>query len=171
MAIRLNHTIVRVSDKRESAAFLTEILGCRRRRRTDRSRSSSSGDVSLDFAEAVMVRCIRTMRSSWTSRISTTSSVDQKAHLPYWADPFDSIGRDQHRRRRPRRVLGGSNGHMLEIITRPYGSGEGSEASSYVAHYADSRMFRLLPSVPDHPALEEEILSWWEERRTFETAS
>ena len=29
-------------------------------------------------------------------------------------------------------------------------------------------MFRLLPSVPDHPALEEEILSWWEERRTFE---
>ena len=27
MAIRLNHTIVRVSDKRESAAFLTEILG------------------------------------------------------------------------------------------------------------------------------------------------
>ena len=29
-------------------------------------------------------------------------------------------------------------------------------------------MFRLLPSVPDHPALEEEILSWWEERGTFE---
>ncbi len=29
-------------------------------------------------------------------------------------------------------------------------------------------MFRLLPSVPDHPALEEEILSWWEERRIFE---
>ncbi len=30
-------------------------------------------------------------------------------------------------------------------------------------------MFRPLPPVPDHPALEEEILAWWEERGTFET--
>jgi isoleucyl-tRNA synthetase len=29
-------------------------------------------------------------------------------------------------------------------------------------------MFRPLPSVPDHPALEHEILEWWEERRIFE---
>src|ERR671936_1328568 len=29
-------------------------------------------------------------------------------------------------------------------------------------------MFRPLPSVPDHPALEGEILAWWEERRIFE---
>jgi isoleucyl-tRNA synthetase len=29
-------------------------------------------------------------------------------------------------------------------------------------------MFRALPSVPDHPALETEILAWWEERGTFE---
>src|SRR4029450_3431738 len=28
-------------------------------------------------------------------------------------------------------------------------------------------MFRPLPPVPDHPALEQEILSWWEERKTF----
>ena len=30
-----------------------------------------------------------------------------------------------------------------------------------------SRMFRLLPPVPDHPALEEEILPWWDERDVF----
>jgi isoleucyl-tRNA synthetase len=29
-------------------------------------------------------------------------------------------------------------------------------------------MFRPLPPVPDHPALEQEILAWWEERGTFE---
>jgi isoleucyl-tRNA synthetase len=29
-------------------------------------------------------------------------------------------------------------------------------------------MFRPLPPVPDHPAIENEILAWWEERRTFE---
>jgi isoleucyl-tRNA synthetase len=29
-------------------------------------------------------------------------------------------------------------------------------------------MFRTLPSVPDHPALEHEVLEWWEERRVFE---
>ncbi|MGH3061062.1 MAG: class I tRNA ligase family protein, partial [Gaiellaceae bacterium] len=29
-------------------------------------------------------------------------------------------------------------------------------------------MFRPLPRVPDHPALELEILAWWDERKTFE---
>ncbi|MGH3053274.1 MAG: class I tRNA ligase family protein, partial [Gaiellaceae bacterium] len=29
-------------------------------------------------------------------------------------------------------------------------------------------MFRPPPDKPDHPALEREILSWWEERRTFD---
>ncbi len=29
-------------------------------------------------------------------------------------------------------------------------------------------MFEPLPKVPDHPALEQEVLAWWEERGTFE---
>jgi isoleucyl-tRNA synthetase len=29
-------------------------------------------------------------------------------------------------------------------------------------------MFRALPSVPDHPAIEHEILGWWDERGTFD---
>ena len=29
-------------------------------------------------------------------------------------------------------------------------------------------MFRPLPQVPDHPALEQEVLSWWEERNIFD---
>jgi isoleucyl-tRNA synthetase len=29
-------------------------------------------------------------------------------------------------------------------------------------------MFRALPQVPDHPAIEKEILAWWDERRVFD---
>ena len=29
-------------------------------------------------------------------------------------------------------------------------------------------MFEALPQYPDHPALEEEILAWWDEERIFE---
>ena len=29
-------------------------------------------------------------------------------------------------------------------------------------------MFRPLPQVPDHPAIEKEILAWWDERRVFD---
>ncbi|HEX6701772.1 MAG TPA: isoleucine--tRNA ligase [Gaiellaceae bacterium] len=31
-----------------------------------------------------------------------------------------------------------------------------------------SRTFRPMPRVPDHPAIEHEILAWWDERETFE---
>jgi len=29
-------------------------------------------------------------------------------------------------------------------------------------------VFQTLPTVPDHPALEEEILAWWEQEGTFQ---
>jgi len=29
-------------------------------------------------------------------------------------------------------------------------------------------VFRPLPSVPDHPALEDEVLAWWEAEGTFD---
>src|SRR6266508_5639743 len=35
------------------------------------------------------------------------------------------------------------------------------------ATYTDPPLFRPLPPVPDHPALEEEILAWWDERGIF----
>src|SRR6266542_3669135 len=34
--------------------------------------------------------------------------------------------------------------------------------------YTDPPMFRPLPPVPDHPALEQEILAWWDEERIFD---
>jgi catechol 2,3-dioxygenase-like lactoylglutathione lyase family enzyme len=129
MTIRLNHTIIRARDKRESAAFLAEILGL--------PAATSYGpflvvqldnDVSLDFADDH-----GEPHSQHYAFLVDESDFDdifariQERELPYWADPF---------RRRPGEFNtndGGRgvywedpNGHLLEIITRPYGSGEGS---------------------------------------------
>jgi catechol 2,3-dioxygenase-like lactoylglutathione lyase family enzyme len=129
MPIRLNHTIVRARDKQESAAFYTEILGL--------PPATPFGpflvvqldnDVSLDIADdhgephqqhyAFLVD---------ESDFDDTFARIKERGLPYWADPF---------RRRPGEFNtndGGRgvywedpNGHLLEIITRPYGSGQDS---------------------------------------------
>jgi catechol 2,3-dioxygenase-like lactoylglutathione lyase family enzyme len=126
MNIQLNHTIVRVRDKHESAAFLTEILGL--------PAATAYGpfvvvelnnDVSLDFADdhgpanpqhyAFLVE---------ESDFDDIFARIQQRGLTYWADPF---------RRRPGEFNtndGGRgvywedpNGHLLEIITVPYGGG------------------------------------------------
>ena len=129
MPIRLNHTIVRARDKRESATFLTEILGL--------PPATSYGpclvveldnDMSLDFADDH-----GEPHSQHYAFLVGESDFDdifariQERGLPYWADPF---------RRRPGEFNtndGGRgvywedpNGHLLEIITRPYGSGKDS---------------------------------------------
>jgi hypothetical protein len=33
---------------------------------------------------------------------------------------------------------------------------------------SETPVFQPLPTVPDHPALEEEILAWWDDERIFE---
>jgi catechol 2,3-dioxygenase-like lactoylglutathione lyase family enzyme len=126
MKIQLNHTIVRVRDKRESAAFLSEILGLP----TPTTYGpfvvvELDNEVSLDFADdhgpanpqhyAFLVQ---------ESDFDDIFARIKERGLTYWADPF---------RRRPGEFNtndGGRgvywedpNGHLLEIITRPYGSG------------------------------------------------
>jgi catechol 2,3-dioxygenase-like lactoylglutathione lyase family enzyme len=126
MKIQLNHTIVRVRDKRESAAFLSEILGLP----TPTTYGpfvvvELDNEVSLDFADdhgpanpqhyAFLVE---------ESDFDDIFARIKERGLTYWADPF---------RRRPGEFNtndGGRgvywedpNGHLLEIITRPYGSG------------------------------------------------
>ena len=126
MPILLNHTIVRARDKQESAAFLTDILGL--------PEPTTYGpfvvvqvdnEVSLDFADDH-----GPVHPQHYAFLVDESDFDdifgriKERGLTYWADPF---------RRRPGEFNtndGGRgvywedpNGHMLEIITRPYGSG------------------------------------------------
>ncbi|HZC27929.1 MAG TPA: VOC family protein [Actinopolymorphaceae bacterium] len=124
MPVHLNHTIVRVRDKQESATFLSEILGV--------APPTSFGpfavvqvdnDVSLDFADDH-----GDVNPQHYAFLVGEQEFDEifgrikDRGLDYWADP---------RRQRPGEINtndGGRgvywedpSGHFLEIITRPYG--------------------------------------------------
>jgi catechol 2,3-dioxygenase-like lactoylglutathione lyase family enzyme len=126
MAIQLNHTIVRVRDKAESARFLTEILGL------DEPTSYGpflivqvDNEVSLDFADdhgpvhpqhyAFLVD-----ESEWDEIFGRI----RERGLTYWADPVKKRPGEFNTNDGGRGVYWEDpNGHFLEIITRPYGSG------------------------------------------------
>lgn len=124
MSVSLNHTIVACHDKRASAQVLAEILGL--------PEPTTYGpfvvvqvdnEVSLDFLDEDEV-----VRPQHYAFLVGDAEFDQihgrilERGLPYWADPSH---------RRPLEVNtndGGRglywddpNGHILEIITVPYG--------------------------------------------------
>jgi catechol 2,3-dioxygenase-like lactoylglutathione lyase family enzyme len=125
MPILLNHTIVRARDKQESAAFLTDILGLPPATTYGPFLVVQVDNVSLDFADDH-----GPVHPQHYAFLVDESDFDdifgriKERGITYWADPF---------RRRPGEFNtndGGRgvywedpNGHMLEIITRPYGSG------------------------------------------------
>jgi catechol 2,3-dioxygenase-like lactoylglutathione lyase family enzyme len=126
VAVRLNHTIVAAHDKDKAAVFLTDILGLP---------SPSllgpfavvrvSDETSLDYMDTDG----ETTSQHYAFLVSEIEFDEifariRERRLPYWADP----GREQ------RDQINGwddgrglyfddPNGHLLEIITRPYGSG------------------------------------------------
>lgn len=122
--MQLNHTIVRVSDKRRSAAFLSEILGL--------PAPTSYGPflvvqaangVSLDYADDHGEPHPQHYAFLVSEReFDEVLGRIRERGLTYWADPG---------RRRPGEHNmndGGRglywedpDGHLLEIITRPYG--------------------------------------------------
>jgi catechol 2,3-dioxygenase-like lactoylglutathione lyase family enzyme len=126
MSVQLNHTIVRVRDKRESAEFLAEILGL------DPPAPYGpflvvqvDNDVSLDFADdhgpanpqhyAFLVG---------ESEFDACLGRIRERELPYWADPGKRVPGEINTNDGGRGVYWEEpSGHFLEIITRPYGSG------------------------------------------------
>jgi catechol 2,3-dioxygenase-like lactoylglutathione lyase family enzyme len=126
MSVELNHTIVAARDRQTSADFLAEVLGL--------AAPTPFGPfmvvevangVSLDFADAdgeVTPQHYAFLVSE--PEFDEIFGRIQARDLPYWADPA---------RRRPGEINhndGGRgvyfpdpDGHFLEIITRPYGSG------------------------------------------------
>jgi catechol 2,3-dioxygenase-like lactoylglutathione lyase family enzyme len=127
MPVQLNHTIVNAHDKREAATFLADILGV--------PAPTSYGpflvvqvanDVSLDFVD---VGADGTVHPQHYAFLVSEAEFDEilgrirGRGLTYWADPFE---------RQPNQINTDDGGrglywqdpnlHMLEIITRPYGS-------------------------------------------------
>lgn len=133
MAIRLNHTIVAAHDNEVGAKFLSEIL--------DLPAPSIIGpfavvpvcDTSLDFVTAD-----GEITSQHYAFLVDEREFDEvfdrirERRLTYWADP----GRRE--RDKINTWDGGRgvyfddpNGHLLEIITRPYGSGGTTSSRSH----------------------------------------
>jgi len=130
MAVRLNHTIVSARDKEASARFLSEILGLPAPTLLGPFAVVQVGDTSLDFigdAGEIASRHFAFLVSE--IEFDEIFARIRERHLSYWADP----GRKQRDQ-----INGWDDGrgvyfddpdhHLLEIITRPYGSG-GTTAS------------------------------------------
>lgn len=131
MGISLNHTIVVAYDEEKTATFLTEILGLPPHTRVGHFAVVRVGETSLDFVETDAP--IEQRHFAFLVSEAEFDEIFQRIRdrrLPYWADPF---------RREPNRIntyddgrglyFDDPNGHLLEIITRPYGSG-GREAKN-----------------------------------------
>jgi catechol 2,3-dioxygenase-like lactoylglutathione lyase family enzyme len=126
MTIKLNHTIVHARDRRASAEFMADILGLAPPVPFGPFLGVQTGnEVTLDFLETD--EDIQTQHYAFLISESEFDAIFariQARKLRYWADPA---------RQEPDKVStrdGGRgiyfedpSGHLLEIITRVYGSG------------------------------------------------
>jgi catechol 2,3-dioxygenase-like lactoylglutathione lyase family enzyme len=126
MAVKFNHTIVSSRDKRASATFLAEILGLPgpiqwgpfQVVRTD-------NDANIDFMDAEE----EIIPQHYAFLVGETEFDDifgriRERGLRYWADPAQTKEGEINHHDGGRGVyFDDPNGHLMEIITRPYGSG------------------------------------------------
>jgi len=126
MPVHLNHTIVKVRDKQEAATFLAEILGLAAPTRYGPFLIVEvDNDVSLDFADdhgpAVPQHYAFLVSEDEFDEI--LARIRERG-LTYWADPSQRHAGVINTNDGGRGVYWQDpNGHSLEIITRPYGSG------------------------------------------------
>jgi catechol 2,3-dioxygenase-like lactoylglutathione lyase family enzyme len=126
MAVQLNHTIVAARDKRRSATFLAEILGLPEPEpfgpflmvQTD-------NDVTLDFmdtADPVISQHYAFLVSE--QEFDEILGRVRERGLTYWADPGRSQAGEINTRDGGRGFyFDDPDGHIMEALTRPYGSG------------------------------------------------
>ena len=125
MTVQLNHTIVGVRDKRESATFVSEILGLPAPVPFGPFLVvEMENGVSLDFQDwgdsvAIQHYAFLTSESEFDEIFGRIQARD----LTYWADPHQSSAGEINHHDGGRGVyFEDPSGHLLEIITRPYGS-------------------------------------------------
>lgn len=125
MGAQLNHTIVWCSDQQKAATFLAEMLG-----RPAPTRFSHfdvvalDNGVSLDFANSK--EPIRPQHYAFLISESDFDAVLERIHekaLDHWSDPGCTKPGTINRNDGGRGVyFPDPDGHLLEVITRPYGS-------------------------------------------------
>jgi catechol 2,3-dioxygenase-like lactoylglutathione lyase family enzyme len=126
MTVRLNHTIVAARDKNAAALFMTEILGLPPPSLLGPfAVVKVSDDTSLDFIDSdgeIVSQHYAFLVSE--AEFDAIFARIRERRLRYWADPYRHES-DQINTWDDGRGLyfDDPNGHLLEIITRPYGSG------------------------------------------------
>jgi catechol 2,3-dioxygenase-like lactoylglutathione lyase family enzyme len=126
VSVQLNHTIVWCRDQQRSANFLTGILGLRAPAQFGHFLVvEADNSVSLDFAETA-----ETITPQHYAFLVDEESFDAAfgriggQGLDYWADPGRTRpGVINHRDGGRGVYFEDPDGHFLEILTRPYGSG------------------------------------------------
>lgn len=126
MAIDFNHTIVWARDSQASAAFLAEVLGLPAPRRWGPfAVVRVDNGVNIDFmnADGEIARQHYAFLVSDSDFDEIFGRIRERA-LPYWADPARSQQGEINHHDGGRGVyFEDPNGHLLEVITRSYGSG------------------------------------------------
>jgi catechol 2,3-dioxygenase-like lactoylglutathione lyase family enzyme len=127
MTVQLNHTIIPARNKKESAAFLSEILGLPDPFPFGPFMAVQVDSLTLDYVDVADDKEIESRHYAFLVSEDEFDEIFgriQALGIPYWADPHAT---------RPQQINtndGGRgcyfpdpDGHWLEIITRPYGSG------------------------------------------------
>lgn len=130
MSIQFNHTLIHAQDKEESSAFLTDILGL--------SAATPFGPflvvalengVSLDFL-GVGDSSVTPQHYAFLIDENDFDQIFERIRargLDFWADPFQQLPGEINKNDGGRGVyFKDPDGHILEILTRPYGSGRSS---------------------------------------------
>src|ERR1700729_688227 len=126
MSVRLNHTIVWCRDQQVSSSFMATTLGLATPTRFGPFLVvEAANDVSLDFHEAD-----GPVASQHYAFLVGEDEFEQifaritSQGIDYWADPGRSRAGEINRGDGGRGVyFADPDGHLLEILTRPYGSG------------------------------------------------
>ncbi len=126
MAVQLNHTIVSVRDKRAAATFLAEILGLPEPASYGPfAVVELSNGASLDFADdhgPIVARHYAFLVGE--AEFDEIFGRIKERGLDYWADPGRARpGAINHNDGGRGVYWQDPNGHLLEIITVPYGGG------------------------------------------------
>lgn len=126
MPVQLNHTILHASDQRRSATHLTDLLGLPQPTRF-------GPFLVVELANGISLDVLAdtgTIQPQHYAFLVTEEEFDEilgriKARgLTIWADPFhQQPGQINHNDGGRGVYWSDPDGHSLEIITRPYGSG------------------------------------------------
>jgi catechol 2,3-dioxygenase-like lactoylglutathione lyase family enzyme len=126
MTVDFNHTIVSARDSESSAAFLSDILSLPAPKRWGPFLMvTTDNGANIDF-----MNTDGDIRPQHYAFLVSDAKFDEifrrirKRALPYWADPAQKEPGEINHHDGGRGVyFEDPDGHLLEIITRPYGSG------------------------------------------------